>query len=142
MMDHKPFLDYVIQMALDNVKNGGKPYSAVIVKDNVMIASAVNESHIHPDATLHAELLTIQKASQILQSEDLNNCILYASGEPCDMCRCAAQWANLTKIYYLASRDEILSLSLQPPLPNNSTIFQQLSHNNSLKPFKKWLDVQ
>lgn len=89
----------------NNYKNGG-PFGAVIVKNGEIIASAHNtviESH---DATAHAEINAIRKASEKLNTNDLSDCTLYTSAEPCPMCLSAIIWANIKEIYYSNTRKD------------------------------------
>lgn len=89
----------------NNYKNGG-PFGAVIVKNGKIITSAHNtvvESH---DATAHAEINAIRQASEILNTNDLSECILYTSAEPCPMCLAAIIWANIKEIYYANTRKD------------------------------------
>lgn len=82
-----------------NFQDGG-PFGAVIVKDGKIIAKARNQVLKKKDATAHAEIMVIRKASKRLKTHDLSNCILYTSCEPCPMCLAASIWANIKEIYY------------------------------------------
>lgn len=89
----------------NNYKNGG-PFGAVIVKDGEIIASAHNTVFESVDATAHAEINAIRKASKILNTNDLSGCILYTSTEPCPMCLSAIIWANIKEIYYANTKKD------------------------------------
>lgn len=95
-----------IQLALKNVEQGGQPFGAVLVKDNEVISEGVNELHIHYDVSGHAELLAIRRAQEKLQTLDLSDCTMYASGEPCAMCLTAMYFAGIKTVYYAASIDD------------------------------------
>ena len=91
----------------ENVKNGGKPFGAIITRNNEEIAIGVNEVIATYDITKHAELVAIQKATQILQTSDLSDCTIYASGECCPMCLTAIYFAKINKVFYsYSSNDE------------------------------------
>ena len=99
-------MDYVMKLAIEEARrtmneNKGGPFGAVITdKDGNIISVASNlvlESH---DPTAHAEIMAIRKASEILGTHDLYECILYATGYPCPMCLSAIVWANIKKVYY------------------------------------------
>lgn len=89
----------------NNYKKGG-PFGAAIVKDGKIIASAHNTVIEDKDATAHAEVNAIRKASKILNTHDLSGCILYTSTEPCPMCLSATIWANIKEIYYANTRKD------------------------------------
>jgi tRNA(Arg) A34 adenosine deaminase TadA len=84
----------------------GEPYGAVIVKNNELIAVAGNSVKRDNDPTAHAEINAIRAAGKILNSWDLNECILYTSCQCCSMCYAAAAWAGIKKIYYAAGWDD------------------------------------
>ena len=48
------FMRKAIQLSIDNVKNGGGPFGAVIVKDGKVIATGVNRVTLSIDPTAHA----------------------------------------------------------------------------------------
>jgi len=99
-MSNKKWMEHAINLAKSNANRGGKPFGAVIVKDETIIAEAVNDVIATHDPTTHAELQAISKASRSLGKEDLSDCELYASGEPCPMCLSAIYLANMKKIYF------------------------------------------
>ncbi|WP_051591300.1 nucleoside deaminase [Bacillus sp. UNC438CL73TsuS30] len=99
-MSNKKWMEYAIDLAKKNGAKGGKPFGAVIVKDGTIIAEGVNDVLATHDPTTHAELQAISKASRSLGTEDLSDCELYASGEPCPMCLSAIYLANMKMIYF------------------------------------------
>jgi tRNA(adenine34) deaminase len=74
----------------------------VIVDDTTgrVIATARNCVEAKHDATAHAELEAIRKASAVLRNWRLPNCTLYSTLEPCAMCLAAAQGARLKRVVY------------------------------------------
>ncbi|KAB2333347.1 nucleoside deaminase [Cytobacillus depressus] len=106
------FMKHAIQLAINNVAHGGQPFGAVLVKDNEVIAEGVNELHIHFDVSGHAELLAIRRAQMQLQTNDLSDCTIYASGEPCAMCLTAMYFAGIKTVYYAASIDDAEKVGL------------------------------
>ena len=89
-----------IALSIENVKNGGGPFGAVIVKDGKIIAHGVNRVTANNDPTAHAEISAIRAACEKLHTFDLSGCEIYTSCEPCPMCLGAIYWAHLDKIYY------------------------------------------
>jgi len=89
-----------IALSIENIKKGGGPFGAVIVKDGKIIATGVNRVTSNNDPTAHAEVTAIRKASKKLNSFDLTGCDIYTSCEPCPMCLGAVYWAHLDKMYY------------------------------------------
>ena len=84
-----------IELSIENVKNGGGPFGAVIVKDGEIVATGVNRVTANHDPTAHAEVSAIRAACQKLGTFDLSGCEIYTSCEPCPMCLGAIYWAHL-----------------------------------------------
>ncbi|RBP95980.1 tRNA(Arg) A34 adenosine deaminase TadA [Cytobacillus firmus] len=109
-MDH--FMKRAIELAINNVKDGGQPFGAVLVKDQDIIAEGVNELHKVHDVSGHAEMLAIRRAQEQLQTNDLAGFTIYASGEPCPMCLTAMYFAGIDKVYYCQSIDDAFNAGL------------------------------
>ena len=77
----------------------GGPFGACIVKDGRILAAARN-TVLRNDATCHAEMNAIRKASKELGTFDLSGCAIYSTSEPCPMCFGAIHWARIGTIYY------------------------------------------
>ena len=58
------------------------------------------------DVTAHAEMQVFTAAADYLGGKYLNNCTLYVTLEPCQMCAGASYWAQLGRLVYGAS-DEL-----------------------------------
>lgn len=105
-IDMDRFMKRAVDLAIQNVRDGGSPFGAVLVKDGEIIAEGVNELHIKFDVSGHAELLAIRRAQEKLQTHDLSGFVMYASGEPCPMCLTAMYMAGIKEGYYCHSIEE------------------------------------
>ena len=99
-MGHEDFMRQAIDLAVENIKNGGGPFGAVIVKDGKVVATGANRVTANNDPTAHAEVSAIRAACTKLGTFDLSGCVIYTSCEPCPMCLAACLWANIEKIYF------------------------------------------
>lgn len=97
---NEKFMRKAIALSRENIRNGGGPFGAVIVKDGKIIATGVNRVTALHDPTAHAEVNAIRKAAKKLGTFDLAGCEIYTSCEPCPMCLGAIYWAHLDRIYY------------------------------------------
>ena len=89
-----------IKEARKNFKSfSGGPFGACIVKKRHLIAIARN-TVLKNDATCHAEINAIRKASRKLKTFDLSGCTIYSTTEPCPMCFVAIHWARIKRIIY------------------------------------------
>src|SRR5699024_4347609 len=100
------FMKRAVELAVQNVKEGGVPFGAVLVKDGEIVSEGVNELHKHYDISGHAELLAIRKAQEKLKTHDLSGFTMYASGEPCPMCLTSMYMSGIETCYYAASVDD------------------------------------
>ena len=76
------------------------PIGAVVVKDGEVISSGHNMRENLQDVTLHAEMIAIRRACELLGSWRLDDCDMYVTLEPCIMCAGAIQQAKIRKVYF------------------------------------------
>ena len=100
------FLAQAVDLARESVANGGRPFGAVVVMNETVIARGVNEVMSTHDPTAHAELLAIRAASRALGRSRLDGCTVYASGHPCPMCLAAMYLSGITEAAYAYSNEE------------------------------------
>tara|TARA_B100001059_G_scaffold83516_1_gene81607 strand:+ start:141 stop:590 length:450 start_codon:yes stop_codon:yes gene_type:complete len=85
---------------------GEVPVGAVIVVNQQIIARAHNLTELLNDVTAHAEMQAITSASNYLGGKFLNNCTLYVTLEPCQMCAGALYWSQISRVVYGADDKE------------------------------------
>ena len=95
--------DELIKLIDKAIKKDEVPVAALIVKEGRIIAKAYNKSASVLD---HAEIICIKKASKKLHNWRLNDCELYVTLEPCDMCREVIKKSRIGKVYYILSQNE------------------------------------
>ena len=103
--DDAYFMKKALQEAEAAFDKGEVPVGAVIVIENRIIARAHNLTETLNDVTAHAEMQAITAAANFLGGKYLNNCTLYVTLEPCQMCAGALYWSQISKIVY-AAKDE------------------------------------
>ncbi|QPK61823.1 nucleoside deaminase [Methylomonas sp. LL1] len=103
---HEDFLQQAVDLARQNVADGGGPFGALVVKERRIIASSGNRVTPNLDPTAHAEIMAIRLACQRLGDFQLTDCILYTSCEPCPMCLGAIYWARLQAVYFACNRHD------------------------------------
>ena len=102
MMTHNELMQRAIDLAIENVRNGGGPFGAVIARNGEILAEGVNRVTANSDPTAHAEVQAIRAAAAQLGDFNLEGCDIYASCEPCPMCLGAIYWARLSHLFYAA----------------------------------------
>lgn len=100
------YFNVLIKLAKKAVKNNEVPISALIVKDNKIIAKAYNKRNKSKYILDHAEMLAIKKASRKLKDWRLNNCDIYVTLKPCKICEAAINQARIKNVYYLLDKSE------------------------------------
>src|SRR5690554_1230689 len=110
MQIDKEYMKLAAELAEKNVRKGGGPFGAVIVKNDEIIATATNRVTEKHDPTAHAEVEAIRLASKKLGTYDLSGCSIYASCEPCPMCLGAIYWARLDNLFYGNTRQDAATI--------------------------------
>ena len=140
-------MDEAVRIAVQNVREGGGPFGAVIVKDGKIVARGVNRVTLSLDPTAHAEVQAIRAAGSALGTYDLTGCSIYASCEPCPMCLGAIYWARLSHLYFAAGQRDAAAagfddaaiyreFALAPSLRRLPS--QVLLPAEGLRPFRLW----
>jgi len=94
--------------ALAEAKKAGEedeiPVGAVIVLNDEIIARGHNQNRQENNATRHAEIIAIERASALIRNERLTDCVLYVTKEPCAMCAGAIVHSRLKRVI-IAAKD-------------------------------------
>ncbi len=86
MLTEKRFMEYALDEARKAYAEGETPVGAAVVRDGELIAAAHNRVELTKDASAHAELIALKRASEKLGTRYLDDCVLYVTMEPCPMC--------------------------------------------------------
>ena len=74
------------------------PIGCVIVRDGKIIARGYNRRNMDKSTLSHAELLAIKKASKKTGDWRLEDCTMYVTLEPCQMCAGAIVQARMQRV--------------------------------------------
>jgi len=142
------FMRQAIALALENVRNGGGPFAAVIAKNGALIATGANRVTATNDPTAHAEVVAIREACKRLESFQLDHCELFTTCEPCPMCLGAIYWARPGKVFYAASAadaaaagfdDAFIYRELAVPHRERRIPMDQILRDEASAVFQAWL---
>lgn len=100
---HDHFMRLALQEAERALAEDEVPIGAVIVHEDHVIASAHNQREQLRDPTAHAEMIAITQAADAMGSWRLDDCLLYATLEPCPMCAGAIIQARIPWVVYGAA---------------------------------------
>jgi guanine deaminase len=157
--------------AKKSVENHGGPFGAVLLQIDVESSQIVRYwvnhnkvTSIH-DPTAHAEVMAIRSACHCLgvfnlghiakkesllpQPGAISYCVIYSSAEPCPMCYSAICWANISTLFFAATRsdssvegvnfsDEKIYNELSKPYSERTLKAYQCTTDNSLDAFNLW----
>ena len=79
-------------------------FTAAVVLDGKVIATARNEVGETGDISRHAEVVAIAAATRALGRRDLAGATLIASCQPCEMCLTAMRWAGIDRVIFAAQQ--------------------------------------
>uniref|UniRef100_A0A6C0DPH2 CMP/dCMP-type deaminase domain-containing protein n=1 Tax=viral metagenome TaxID=1070528 RepID=A0A6C0DPH2_9ZZZZ len=144
----KELMQKACELARLSVENGGGPFGCVITDAMYnIIAEGNNQVTQTNDPTAHAEIVTIRKACQSLNTFDLSSCKLFTSCEPCPMCLSAIYWSRITDIYYSNTRrdakdigfdDEFIYDEISKNISDRTVKLKKVESDNSLDSFNTW----
>ena len=98
MRDEEKFMKEAIRQAKKAYALREVPIGCVIVYEGKIIARGYNRRNTDKNATSHAEINAIRKASKKLGDWRLEGCTLYVTLEPCQMCAGAIVQARIDKV--------------------------------------------
>mgnify|MGYP005829119451 CR=1 FL=1 len=151
-MDDQLFIQKAVDLALENAKSGGRPFAALVVRNGEIIATGVNQIKLTNDPTAHAELSALREAGKTLGNPNLEDCIVYASGQPCPMCLAAMRMAGINQVRYAFSNADAEPFSLSTakiaerlgirPEKQEGLAFKQITPLQNLDLYKVWQSYQ
>lgn len=95
----------LIKLINSAVDNSEVPIAAVIVgKNGEIISSAYNKRNASKKTIDHAEIIAITKANEVIGDWRLNNCSMYVTLKPCDMCMSVIKESRISNLYYILDR--------------------------------------
>ncbi|MFK4823483.1 nucleoside deaminase [Paenochrobactrum sp. BZR 588] len=106
--DHK-YLQRCVALASAAVDKGDEPFGSILVSADGKI---LFEDHNHVaggDHTQHPEFAIARWAGQNMSPEERRTATVYTSGEHCAMCAAAHGWAELGRIVYASSTEQLIT---------------------------------
>lgn len=103
---NEKYYNVLINLAKKASKKKEVPVSAIIVCNEKIIAKAYNKKNKSKNIIDHAEILAIKRASKKIKDWRLNNCDLYVTLKPCNMCTAVINQARIKNVYYLLDKEE------------------------------------
>jgi tRNA(Arg) A34 adenosine deaminase TadA len=109
--DDERFLRLAISVARESREHGNHPFGALLVDPRgEALLAAENSVVTQRDATGHAELNLVRAATPKYTAEQLKDCTLYSSSEPCPMCAGAIVWSNVRRVVFGFGMDALYAM--------------------------------
>ncbi len=86
---------------------GDLPFGAIVVQGERAVGKGRAKNNTTGDVADHAELLAVRDACKTLEKNNLNDCVIYCSNEPCIMCAAGIFQANIPTVVIGVSRDDL-----------------------------------
>jgi len=100
------FMRQAIIQAKRAAKLGEVPIGCVIVYENQIIGRGYNRRNTDKTTLAHAEIRAIKRAGKIIKDWRLEDCTLYVTLEPCQMCAGAIVQARIPRVVMGALSDK------------------------------------
>ncbi len=98
LTEEEKYMKEAIRQAHKAWKLGEVPIGCVIVRDGRIIARGYNRRNTDKNTLAHAELQAIRRASRIAGDWRLEDCTIYVTLEPCQMCAGAIVQARIPRL--------------------------------------------
>lgn len=104
------YIEEAIDLARGAVSDGNTPFGSLLVVDGAVVERSKNTTVTERDITAHPELKLARWAARELDDDELANCTMYTSTEPCEMCATAIHYAGLDRVVYSVSGESLADL--------------------------------
>ena len=98
MIGHEKYMKAAISQAKKALKLNEVPIGCIIVHNDKIIGRGYNRRNTDKTALGHAEITAIRKASKYLGDWRLEQCTMYITLEPCQMCSGAIVQARIPTV--------------------------------------------
>ena len=92
------YMRQAIRLAKKAYENGDVPIGCVIVHEGKVIGRGYNRRNKDKQSLAHAEIIAIKKASKVIGDWRLEECRMYITLEPCQMCAGAIVQARIPEV--------------------------------------------
>jgi tRNA(Arg) A34 adenosine deaminase TadA len=102
-----------MNFAIEEAKKGDRPFGAVIVREDKVLALGRDSTKRNSDPTAHAIMVAIRDFLAGHEPETFKDTTIYSTAEPCAMSMGAILWCGIPRLVYAASIKELAKLMPQ-----------------------------
>ena len=118
------YIKLLLELSEKASKNKEVPVSAIIVRNGKVISKAYNKREKTNNPLMHAEVIAIINAAKKLKTWKLDDCEMYVSLKPCNMCAQVIEESRIKKVYYILENPKVI---------NSKTQYFKIEENKDLK---------
>lgn len=96
-----------MNFAIEEAKKGDRPFGAVIVREEKVLALGRDSTKRNSDPTAHAVMVAIRDFLNGHEPETFKETTIYSTAEPCAMSMGAILWCGIPRLVYAASIKEL-----------------------------------
>jgi tRNA(adenine34) deaminase len=93
-------MERCVELAKTAGKCGEFPFATLIRNGHDIVSEAINRVDRDADVTRHAELVAVSEAQRVLGRNDLSDCTIYSTVEPCAMCSFPIRETRISKVVF------------------------------------------
>jgi tRNA(adenine34) deaminase len=97
---HEKYMQRCLELADEAKAHGKAPVGSVIVKEGKIIGEGIEGTEKLPAILAHAEVAAVLQAISNTDSNDLSECTLYTTVEPCFMCSYLIRQTKISKVVF------------------------------------------
>ena len=94
------WMEEALRAAQRGLEMGEVPVGAVVIRHGKVVGRGWNRNLSDCDPTAHAEIVALREAAATVGNHRLEDCVLFATIEPCAMCAGALVHARLQRLVY------------------------------------------
>lgn len=134
-MNHETFMKLAIEEAKRAEAIDEVPIGAIVVHQGEVIGRGHNLRETEQNPLHHAEMIAIEEASRHLGTWRLEDCVLYATLEPCVMCSGAIVMSRIPFVVYGAHDPKggcsgsLMNLLNEPRFNHRATVISGICHD-------------
>ena len=98
LTEDEKYMKQALRLAKKAMDSGDVPIGCLIVYDGKVIARGYNRRNKEKQSLAHAELIAIRKASKVIGDWRREECKMYVTLEPCQMCAGAIVQARIPEV--------------------------------------------
>lgn len=110
MSRDEEYIQEAIELAREAVSDGNTPFGSLLVVGESVVKRSKNTTLTDNDITAHPELKLARWAARQLEADDLADCTMYTSTEPCEMCATAIYYTGMNRVVYSISGESLANL--------------------------------